>query len=250
MDFYLYPLSIREIISFTKPVKGELMANDLILYGAYPEVYLQNQPDLRRLMLSKITESYLFKDILAFSRIRNSQAIQDLARALAYQIGQEMNENELASRIKIDRKTLLSYLEILEQAFVIYRLYPYSQNPRREIGRKYKVYFVDLGIRNCLVGDFNPLNVRSDLGALWENFLASERKKNEHQLRIAPKTYFWRSYNGSEVDWVEVEEKVTSAWEFKYGPNAALSHGGRVFTKNYHVPVELVHPQNFMDKFI
>jgi len=226
------------------------MANDLILYGAYPEVYLQNQPDLRRLMLSKITESYLFKDILAFSRIRNSQAIQDLTRALAYQIGQEMNENELASRIKIDRKTLLSYLEILEQAFVIYRLYPYSQNPRREIGRKYKVYFVDLGIRNTLVGDFNPLNVRSDLGALWENFLTIERKKNEHELRIAPKTYFWRSYNGSEVDWVEVEEKVTSAWEFKYGPNAVVSVGARVFTKNYHVPVELVHPQNFMDKFI
>ena len=250
VDFYLYPLSIREIISFVKPAKGELLASDLMLYGAYPEVYLQNQPDLRRLMLSKITESYLFKDILTFSRIRNSRALQDLARALAYQIGQEMNENELASRIKIDRKTLLSYLDILEQAFVICRLYPYSQNPRREIGRKYKVYFIDLGIRNSLVGDFNALNVRSDLGALWENFLAIERKKSAHILRIAPQTYFWRSYNGSEVDWVEVEGKATSAWEFKNSPHSVLSHGARVFTKNYQLPVQLVHAQNFLETFI
>lgn len=250
VDFYLYPLSIREIIAFTKPAKGELLADDLMLYGAYPEVYLQKQPDLRRLMLSKITESYLFKDILAFSRIRNSAALQDLTRALAYQIGQEMNENELASRIKIDRKTLLSYLDILEQAFVIYRLYPYSQNPRREIGRKYKVYFVDLGVRNSLVGDFNPLHLRSDLGALWENFLAIERKKNGHELSLPPQTYFWRSYNGSEVDWVEVEGNVQSAWEFKYGLNAPLSHGARVFAKNYQLPVELVHSQNFLDTFI
>lgn len=250
VDFYLYPLSIREIISFTKPAKGQLLAGDLMLYGAYPEVYLQNQPDARRLMLSNITESYLFKDILSFSRIRNYKALQDLTRALAYQIGQEMNENELATRIKIDRKTLLSYLEILEQSFVIYRLYPYSQNPRREIGRKYKVYFVDLGIRNSLTGDFNPLNVRSDLGALWENFLVIERTKNEHLLSIAPQTYFWRSYNGSEVDWVEAEGKATSAWAFKYGPNSTVSHGGRVFTKNYQLPVKLVHSQNFLDTFI
>ncbi len=250
LDFYLLPLSMREIIAKDLPVKAELLASDLMLYGAYPEVYLQNQPDLKKVMLSKIIESYLFKDILAFSKIRNSRAIQDLTRALAYQVGGEMNENELASRLKIDRKTLLSYLEILEQAFVIYRLFPYSQNPRREIGRKYKVYFVDLGIRNSLIGDFSSLNLRSDLGALWENFLVIERIKKLGGFGAFLQTYFWRSYNGSEVDWVEVDGSIKSAWEFKYNQRASLSRGAGVFSTTYQTPVESVNSQNFLDKFI
>lgn len=250
VDYVLYPLSLGEIAGYENAKDINRLTGDILLYGEYPEVYSQGRPELKKLLLSKIGESYLFKDILEFSRIRNSQAIQQLARALAYQIGAEINENELAGRIKIDRKTLLSYLDILEKAFVVQRLYPYSQNPRREIGRRYKVYFVDLGIRNMLIGDFNSADVRSDAGAMWENFLVMERiKQNSNQGKQA-QSYFWRSYNGAEVDYVEIGEGKMTGWEIKQGEKAKLSRGAEVFTKNYGAKVSLVNRGNFRDKFL
>lgn len=250
VDFILYPLALGEIISYEQPADADLLVDGLLLYGEYPEVYLLKQPELKRTLLAKIGESYLFRDILAFSRIRNSEALQNLARALAYQIGSEVNENELASRVKIDRKTLLSYLDILEKAFVIYRLYPYSQNPRREIGRRYKVYFVDPGIRNMLVGDFNPLNVRGDGGAMWENFLVMEKVKRNANAGSRVRPYFWRSYNGAEVDYLEVGEGRIQAWEIKGGERTNLSRGARAFTANYGVTVNLVNRRDYRDKFL
>ena len=143
----------------------------VMLYGLYPEIYLSNTPEQKQTLLEKIVESYLFKDILTFQRVQNSQAIKDLTKALAYQIGSEVNENELSNRLKIDRKTVVSYLDILEKAYVIVSVHPYSKNPRREIGSHYKIYFLDLGIRNALIGDFNSLDLRADAGFLWEIFL-------------------------------------------------------------------------------
>lgn len=247
VDFMLYPLALSEIENFEKPVKPELLLDQILLYGEYPEVYLLKEPDLKKMLLVKIGESYLYKDILEFSRIRNSEAIKNLTRALAYQVGSEVNENELASRIKIDRKTLLSYLDILEKAFVIIRLYPYSQNPRREIGRRYKVYFVDLGIRNMLVGDFNPIEVRADGGALWENFLVVERLKLKANTGSLARPYFWRSYSGAEVDYLEVGEGKVGAWEIKSGEKGNLSRGAGVFAKNYSVKVDVVNRQNWRE---
>ena len=249
IDFVLYPLSLVEIENFEKPLSADLLVNEILLYGEYPEVYLLKQPELKKILLAKIGESYLFKDILAFSRIRNSEAIQNLARALAYRVGSEINENELASRIKIDRKTLLSYLDILEKAFVVYRLYPYSQNPRREIGRRYKVYFVDLGIRNMLVGDFNPIGFRSDAGKIWENFLVIERIKRNVNMGSLVKPYFWRSYNGSEVDYLELGGGKMEGWEIKSGERGSLSRGAGVFMKIYKAGVSLVNKENFR-KFV
>jgi predicted AAA+ superfamily ATPase len=250
VDFGLYPLSLAEIQQYEKPANIGLLVNDLLLYGEYPEVYLLKQFDLKKILLAKIGESYLFKDILAFSRIRNSQAVTSLSRALAYQIGSEINENELSGRIKIDRKTLVSYLDILEKAFVIYRLYPYSQNPRREIGRRYKVYFVDLGIRNMLIGDFNPMEVRGDGGKLWENFLVMERVKLNANRGGLAKPYFWRSYNGAEVDYLEVGGGKTMAWEIKDGNRQSLSRGAKVFAKTYEAGVKLINRTNFESKFL
>lgn len=249
VDFRLYPLSLGEMVK-SEGADVDRLVDELLVYGAYPEVYLQNQPELKKTLLTKIGESYLFRDILAFSRIRHSEAVESLTRALAYQVGAEVNENELANRIKIDRKTLLSYLDILEKAFVIWRLYPYSQNPRREIGRRYKVYFVDLGIRNMLVGDFNALGVRGDLGALWENFLVMERvKQNSNQGRLV-KPYFWRSYNGAEVDWVEMGEGKLEGWEIKVREGGKLSRGASVFAETYQTKVTLVDRQNYLKEFV
>ena len=190
----------------------------------------------------------MFKDVLTYQGVKNSQAIQDLTRALAYQIGSEVNENELSKRLGIDNKTVARYIEILEKAFVVVRLTPYSKNLRREIGGKYKVFFTNLGIRNALIGDFNPLTVRNDIGAMWENFLILERMKAYANKNQGLAHYnFWRSYDGAEVDYVEKSyTDPLSAYEFKY-QGIALSKGAHMFEAAYHTKVKLINRDNYLD---
>lgn len=243
LDFELLPLSLSEVSNRENYTH---FIDDLMLFGGFPEVFLGKDSEYKKDLLDKIIESYLFKDILAFNRIRNSQAITELTQALAYQVGSEINENELSNRLKIDRKTVVSYLDILEKSFVIRRVYPYSKNPRREIGRRYKVYFYDLGLRNALIGDFNPLNLRQDVGALWENFLFIERYKEINNHNIRTKQYFWRSYTGAEVDYIE--DHPLSAFEFKYsGKN--ISRGSKAFEVAYKVKPKLINKNN-LDEFL
>lgn len=237
-DFTLYPLSFNEVSGTARSLPT------LLTYGAYPDVYLEPDTEVKKALLSKITESYLFKDILAFSKIRNSQALINLARALAFQVGSEVNENELANRLKIDRKTLVSYLEILEKSFVILRLHPYSQNPRREIGRRYKVYFLDLGIRNQLIGQFNPLEIRQDYGKIWENFLIIERRKAYSTALTSPPCYFWRNLNGSEVDYLELIDGKMNAFEFKLSTSQKVRTPPS-FLAEYKTKATLITPDNF-----
>lgn len=257
LDFTLHPFSFKEILNGNKSSsqEGPLLKNradallpDIMLYGLYPDIYLESNPQQKEILLDKIVESYLFKDILNFQRVKNSQAIKNLTKALAYQIGSEVNENELSNRLKIDRKTVVSYLDILEKAYVTTSIHPYSKNPRREIGKNYKIYFVDLGIRNSLIGDFNPLNLRKDAGALWENFLFMERRKlfaKYEKLAF----YFWRSYSGAEVDYIEkIASKDIYAFEFKYSGNT-LSKGANSFTKGYKTLVQIINKDNYL-KFI
>jgi predicted AAA+ superfamily ATPase len=241
IDFTLYPFSFVEVLG------TNALLPQVLLYGFYPDIYLSNSPEQKQLFLGKITESALFKDILTFQRVKNSQAIIDLTKALAYQIGSEVNENELANRLKIDRKTVVSYVDVLEKSYVIVKVHPYSKNPRREIGRQYKVYFTDIGVRNALIGDFNPLNLRNDAGLLWENFLFMERKKLFGNAGKTVTSNFWRSYAGAEVDYIEkMTNKDMKAFEFKYG-NGSLQRGAASFTKEYHTDVQLINQQNYLD---
>lgn len=253
LDYTLYPFSFTEVLKMgsTNQVllknQADALLPQVILYGLYPEVYLSNTPEQKQALLERIVDSYLFKDILTFQRVKNSQAIKDLVTALAYQIGSEVNENELASRLKIDRKTVVSYLDILEKSYVIVSSHPYSKNPRREIGSHYKVYFVDLGIRNALIGDFNSLDLRSDTGFLWENFLFIERKKLFANKDIVVTSNFWRSYSGAEVDYIEKTTNTElKAFEFKYG-NGDLSKGANSFSSEYKTKVQLVNQENYLD---
>ena len=254
-DFMFYPLSLTEILGageFSKnPAllknQADMLLPQVMLYGLYPDVYLENNPLQKQILLDKIVESYLFKDILSFQRVKNSQAIKDLTRALSYQIGSEVNENELSNRLKIDRKTVVSYLDILEKAYVILRAHPYSKNPRREIGKNYKIYFVDLGIRNALIGDFNSVELRRDSGFLWENFLFVERRKLYANSQKSLISYFWRSYSGAEVDYIEkVANKDIAAFEFKYRGNA-LSRGASSFVSEYNTAVKLITKENYFE---
>lgn len=255
LDFLLYPLSLGEILQQTgvmndlalrKPAADALLT-DVLRYGLYPEIYLEANPTTKQLLLSKLVESYLFKDILTFQRVRYSQTIVDLARALAYQIGNEVNENELASRLKIDRKTVLNYIDVLEKSFVVMRLSPFSRNPRREIGKQSKIYFLDLGIRNALIGDFNDLSLRPDRGAVWENFLIIERIKTYLNQGRTVQSRFWRTYGGAEVDYIE-ETGVgqIKAYEIKFG-GIALTRGADSFKNAYATDVQLVNQENYLE---
>lgn len=255
VDILLYPLSLGEVLqsagvvndpALRKPAADALLT-DILRYGLYPEIYLEANPATKQLLLSKIVESYLFKDILAFQRVRYSQTIVDLARALAYQIGSEVNENELADRLKIDRKTIINYIDILEKSFVVMRLPPFSRNPRREIGKQSKIYFLDLGIRNALIGDFNDLSIRPDRGAVWENFLIVERAKAYLNRGRTVQGRFWRTYGGAEVDYIEeIGGGQIQAYEFKFG-SSAQARGAASFKRAYALDVQLINQENYLD---
>lgn len=255
VDFLIYPLSMGEVLQqagvvndlvLRKPAADALL-KDILRYGLYPEIYLEANPSIKQLLLTKLVESYLFKDILTFRHVRHSQTILDLARALAYQTGNQVNENELANRLKIDRKTVVSYIDILEKSFVVTRLPPFSHNPRREIGKQSKIYFLDLGIRNALIGDFNDLSLRTDRGAVWENFLVVERIKSYLNRGVQVQGRFWRNYGGAEVDYIEESEAgQIRAYEFKAG-SAALGRGAEAFTRSYATDVQLINQDNYLD---
>jgi len=220
------------------------MLNELLLFGNYPDIYLQKKIEDKKLFLKKIVESYLFKDIFIFQKIKFNHLIKDLSCAMAYQIGAEINENELSNRLKIDRKTIVSYIDMLEKSFVIIKVHPFSQNPRREIGRRYKVYFIDLGIRNGLIG----VALRADVGALWENFLIIERIK-KYANKVKSVDYnFWRTYNGAEIDYIEHGEKEGHIlpFELKY-TDGFLSKGARQFVKEYQYDITLINKENYLE---
>lgn len=254
LDFYMYPFSLGEVLASSgvladlamRQPHADALLPDALLYGLYPEIYLEGDPKTRQLLLAKLVESYLFKDILTFQHIRYSQVIVDLARALAYQIGNEVNESQLAARLKIDRKTVVSYLDILEKSFVIARLHPFLNNPRREIGKLTKVYFLDLGVRNALINDFNDLAIRPDRGRVWENFLVIERMKHYASQGTASRSHFWRAYGGAEVDYVEDAADGLRAYEFKYG-GGLLRAGGKAFERAYGTAVRLISQDNYLD---
>ncbi|MDP3724545.1 MAG: ATP-binding protein [bacterium] len=244
VDFTLYPFSFTEVIPNEKP---DALLPSAFVYGLYPEVYLEKNPSEKQALLNRLVDSYLFRDVLTFQRVQNSQAIKDLTRALAYQIGSEVNPNELANRLKIDRKTVINYLEVLEKSFVIVTLTPFSKNPRREIGKNSKVYFVDLGVRNALIGDFNPMHLRADAGAVWENFLVLERLKSFANRNEQVSHYFWRHYSGAEVDYLEKRSsRELQAFELKVG-SGSLRKGARSFTDDYGVKVQLINGENYLD---
>lgn len=244
VDFHLYPFSLSEVQRDSE--KWDFVLPDVLIYGSYPEVYLETSASEKRLKLEKIIESYLFVDVLSLGAVRHGQAIRDLTRAIAYQIGSEVNENELANRLKIDRKTVVNYLDVLEKSFVIFRLHPFSKNPRREIGRSYKIYFWDLGVRNGLIGDFNQWQLRSDAGFLWENFLIIERAKRLSLREDFVQVHFWRRYGGAEVDYLELGGRGMVAYEFKMG-EGSLGKSAGSFKREYGQNVQLVNQKNYQN---
>jgi uncharacterized protein len=216
-EFRLPPLTMRELAATRGVVETRRELEHRILYGMYPEVAtLGGAPGRERLM--ELSRSYLHSDLLSYRDIRNPQMLEKLIQALALQIGQEVSTNELGGLVGIDKNTVADYLRILQQAFVVFVLPPFSRNRRNELKKMSKVYFWDTGIRNAVLGSFQPLDLRVDKGALWENFLLSERIKNHGNGQRDVRTCFWRTTSQQEIDFLEEEDGNLRAYEIKSAP--------------------------------
>lgn len=214
--FKLYPFSTGELVRHLGTLAYQTKLEEWLIFGGYPGVLeLPNRED-KALFLTELTEAYLYKDILELGGIRHSNKLKDLLRLLAFQTGFEVSFSELGRQLGLDTATVQRYVDLLEQAFVITRLAGYSRNLRKEISKKQKIYFNDLGVRNALIQRFAPLNLREDGPLLWENFLFIERTKFLNNSPLRRSQYFWRTQTGAELDYVEEHEGTLSGYKFKF----------------------------------
>ena len=215
IKFEMHPLSFNEIEKSAGNIQLDTLENELLIYGSYPEVATIEFPKKAEKLLN-LSSDYLFKDVLIHESIKNPDLIRNLLRALALQIGSQVSHNELANLLKVSRQTIIKYIELLEKSFIIFKLPSYSSNIRNEIKKSSKYYFYDIGIRNAIINNFSPLSLRNDIGAIWENFCISERKKYLQNNRINKELFFWRSYDGAELDLIEIQNQQIDAFEFKW----------------------------------
>ena len=214
LEFYLYPLSIGELKTIYSDLEINRLLENLIIYGMYPEIVLDG--DNREVSLKELARSYSYKDILTYQNIKNHDALIKLLQALALQAGSEVSYNELSNLLGIDKKTVENYIQILEKAFIIFRLTSFNTNKRNELKKLRKIYFYDTGIRNALINNLNPLNLRQDTGALWENYIISERIKFLKNSGMDRRSYFWRTLSKQEVDYIEEEAGNIYGFEIKW----------------------------------
>ena len=213
-EYELFPISWEEYEHKIGVIKSEQQIENRLLYGMYPEV-INNQGDERE-TLKNLVNSYLYRDLLSFSEIRKPEVLEKLLQALALQVGSEVNYNELSNLLGINKITVQKYIDVLMQGYIIFKLNSFSRNVRNEIKQNRKIYFYDNGIRNMLLGNFNPLDLRADKGALWENFLMAERRKQHLYKDTFAKMYFWRTKQQQEIALVEEVNGEISAYEFKW----------------------------------
>ncbi len=245
LTFTLYPLSFTEMKVLYNHF--ELMAQlpTFLTYGLYPSVALSGIEE-RIFFLQNLVGNYLYKDILMFENVRRSDLLVDLLRALALQVGSEVSRHELAIKLRCGVKTVERYLDLLEKSFVVFRLRPFSRNLRSEIGKKNKIFFYDLGVRNAIIERFSSLDLRDDVGGLWENFCVLERMKVNQEKEIFYNSYFWRNHAGKEVDYLEERDGLITAFEFKWGSEKYRAPGE--FLREYKVPeVKVINKDNLFE---
>ncbi|MEX0723436.1 MAG: ATP-binding protein [Gracilimonas sp.] len=240
--FNLFPISWKEWQDHIGYLKSEQDLENRLVYGFYPDVL--NNPERPAAILDELIESYLYKDILNYAGIRKPEVIQKLVQAISHQVGQEVVYKEVGDLIELDPKTVSHYIDILEKAFVVFRLPAFSKNLRNEIKKNQKIYFYDNGVRNAVIHDYDPFINRSDKGALWENFLISERLKQLRYAKNKSEMYFWRTKQQQEVDYVELSAKKIFGFEFKWNPKRDIRFP-KTFTKNYDAEIMGISRENF-----
>jgi len=220
-QFHLTPFSQKEIAPTETALKTRQNLESRLIYGSYPEVVTLDGFERKADYLRDIVNAYLLKDILAIDGLKNSGKMKELLRLIAFQLGSEVSYDELGKQLGMSKNTVEKYLDLLSKVFVIYRLGAYARNLRKEVTKAGKWYFYDNGIRNAIIGNFNPLSVRQDVGALWENYMISERIKANYNEGSGKEFYFWRTYNHQEIDLIEECSDSLTALEFKWGNKKA-----------------------------
>ncbi|MBB6480756.1 ATP-binding protein [Spirochaeta isovalerica] len=243
-EYELLPVSWEELETSIGFLAAEQKLENCLLYGLYPDVL--NHPGEEREILKELATSYLYRDILAYSGLKKPEVLDKLVQSLALQVGSEVNYTELALQVGVDKNTIAHYIDVLEKGYVVFRLSSFSRNLRNEIKKNKKIYFYDNGIRNMVIGNFANLDLRADKGLLWENFLVSERVKQNLYRNTFSKMYFWRTRQQQEVDFVEERDGQIHGWEFKWNArkNTRLP---KTFTETYSAESSVIDRSNFRD---
>ncbi|MDR1665927.1 MAG: ATP-binding protein [Puniceicoccales bacterium] len=243
--FTLYPFSLNEL--GYDLIKLNSNIENILRFGLYPTVIEKTEEESKE-ELANITSGYLYKDILAIEGIKHSKVLMELLVALSLQMGNEISYNELSNKLGISVNTVIRYIDLLEKCFVIFVLPAFSRNLRNEVGIKSKkIYFYDLGIRNAIINNFAPLALRTDVGALWENFCIMELIKKRRNSRLFTNHYFWRTYDKQEIDFIEEYNGKIYGYELKYNRKAKIP---KIFTKTYDAPVKIINKSNYFDVFL
>lgn len=244
--YHLHPIAICELINQWNSYELTEQLTDYLVFGTYPELFSLKEVSDRQEYLHSLARDYLYKDVLEIEGIRSSQKIRKLLQLLAFQTGSEVSLTELARQLEIHKKTVERYIDLLEKFFVIFTLTGFSRNLRKEISQKPKIYFCDLGIRNALINNFNSLEDRNDVGMLWENFVIAERLKYNTYHKKFVSSYFWRTYTGAELDYVEEQKGKLYGYEIKW---KKVSKAPSAWLENYKSHFKSINKDNFL-KFI
>ena len=241
-EILLYPLALIEVAD--NIIKSDGFMQRLLVYGGYPGLWHLKEDDVV-IKLREIANRYLYRDAFALGTIYEQTIIDALLRLLSYQVGNEVSYSELANNLEISKETVMRYIDLLERSFIVFRLHQFRKNQRVQIGRLRKIYFYDLGIRNALVNNFQPVNLRGDIGALWENFIMVERLKRHQKERQYVRSYYWRSRDKQEVDLVEENGNEYNAFECKWNKTPKVPKG---FLSQYpDIHAEGITKDNYWD---
>ena len=243
-EYQLFPISWEEFENHVGYLEANTQLEERLIYGMYPDV-LNNRSEAGEI-LKQLTTSYLYKDVLSITGIKKPELLDKLLKALALQIGSEVSYNELANLLQIDKTTVSKYIDLLEKAYIVFRLNSYCSNQRNEIKNNRKIYFYDNGIRNIIINNLNPLELRTDKGALWENFLISERIKLQQYNQLYTNNYFWRTVQKQEIDFVEETNGQVTAYEFKWNSKGKAKIPA-VFLNQYNAIGKIIDKENFRE---
>lgn len=249
IEYFLFPISTEEIYRAEGVIAVKERLPKRLIYGSYPDVLYGALPQEKA--LRELAESYLYKDVLEIEGLRKPAVLQKLLTALALQVGSEVSYNELSRTVGIDSKTIEKYIDILEKCFIVFRLNSYSRNLRTELTKGKKIYFYDLGIRNAILSNFSPIDMRMDIGALWENFFIVERMKYNHYADRAVNTYFWRTSDKQEIDYIEESNGELHLFEMKWNAKKQNTKIPNQFLNTYHpAHSDIITPDNYLQFLI
>ena len=243
----LYPICLQELNRITTPYELNKQIEQFLIYGSYPEVVILKNIDEKENRITEIKNSYLIKHILEFQKLKRPQVILDLLKLIAFQIGNQVSTVELGKQLGLDNKTVQRYLDLLEKSFVLIPLSGFSRNLRKEVSKMKMYYFMDLGIRNAVIANFNPLNLRNDVGQLWENFMIIERmKRNEYESQTV-NYYYWRTYDQKEIDLIEESGGNLKGFEFKWNPSRKIKSPKEWLNTYENAEFEVISRENYQN---